>query len=69
MILSHMLEISHTVVPKEATGGPYGQLGALGARREGPMVGDLLKPKMTYLSQKNIVLQYKMLKITMKASG
>ena len=64
-----MLEISHPGVPKETPGGPQGQLGALGACREGPMVGDLLKPKMTYLNQKNIVFQYKMLKITMKASG
>ena len=66
-----MLEISHPGVPKETPGGPQGQLGALGACREGPMVGqnDLYKPKMTYLSQKNIVFQYRMLKITMKASG
>ena len=58
MHMSPMLEISHAEVPKRAPGGPQGplqgQLGALGACREGPMVGqnDLYKPKMTYLSQK-----------------
>ena len=51
MDMSHMLEISHAAVPKAAPGGPQrprqGQLGALGACREVPMVGqnDLLKPK------------------------
>ena len=50
-----MQEISHARSLKGPQEALRGQLGALGARREGPMVGDLLKPKMTYLRQKNIV--------------
>ena len=67
MDMSDMLEISLAAVPKgapECPQGPLqGQLGALG------LVGRALWwVKMTYFSRKNIVFQYKMLRITMKAS-
>ena len=63
-----MLEISHARgsngAPRSPPAGPQGQLGVPGALREAAR-GDQNDP----LRPKNIVLQYKMLKITIKASG